>query len=390
MNNITNDTTDNTNYCLAYIRVSTQYQANDGVSIDMQKDKIEKYCKFKKITIRGFYIDEGISGRSMKGRENLLKCLNDLQKGDSLIVYSISRLARSLKDMIDISNIVNDKECYLTSATEPFNTSTAAGKLFFQIMGAFSEYESNIDSERVKHAMAEKKSRGEHQGKPRYGWKLKSVKGSGLVPDPTEQRIIRLMINLKFRKTIENKEWSYQDVTNMLNILEIKPRSGKYWMKSSVHAIITNIGKEVVTKGREYRKVDERRQYSRVTDKNINKDFMNIDDIDYNQDKYVDINEMETIKQSVSKIQSQPPQVKYEENENGEKIMVVKSCRREIERKKLLKKEIAKIRRGISFSKNLSDKSVLLKELNKLNKDLEETVYEEDEYEVDNYGNINI
>lgn len=377
-------------YALAYIRVSTQYQVNDGVSIDMQKDKIQKYCTYQRMKIKNFYVDEDVSGKSMKNRVELHKCLNDLTKGDTLIVYSISRLARSLKDMMDMFHTINSRGCFIVSTTEQFDTNSAAGKLFFQVIGAFAEYESNLDSERVKHAMAEKKSRGEHQGKPRYGWKLKSVKGSGLIPDQYEQKIIRLMLNLKFRKTLDNKEWSYQDVTNQLNVIGIKPRSGNYWMKSSVHAIITGIGKDVATKGRNYRQVDERRKYVRTTEKNINKDIITIDEKNADYISSVDIEEMEEIKKLVSSKMSQPPKVKYVEDENGDKIMEIIECRKEIERKKLVNQQINKLRTDIRRCKDSFKKSHMLKKLKDLSESLEDVVYTEDEYVIDDYGKIDI
>ena len=87
---------------IGYIRVSTQGQADEGVSLAAQRAKIEAWCSLNDAELVAVFEDAGISGASMNGREGLHAALKATTKGMALVTYSISRLARSTKDLLEI------------------------------------------------------------------------------------------------------------------------------------------------------------------------------------------------------------------------------------------------------------------------------------------------
>ena len=334
-----------------YVRVSTNYQAYDGISLDMQKTKIEAYAEYKSIPIEKIVVDEGISGRSAKKRKNLTDLIELLEEGDYFIVYSISRFSRSVKDTINMCSMIEERKASFVSVTESFDTSTAIGKLSFQMLASFSEYESNIDSERVKNAMNQKKLKGEHQGRPRYGWNLKSVKGSGLVPNEEEQKIIRLILELKSREKLNGDNWSYQNVADELNIRGIKPRSNGLWMKSSVFKIYKDAGIEIPTKGRPARESDNRRVYTRKDGTRVeydDKDTKNFNkELNERISKIMPLEsfEVDIIKSNTRMLE--PPQVKYVTNEENKKEAILVNNPKETTRKKVLESIIIEAKQKI-------------------------------------------
>lgn len=85
---------------VGYIRVSTEEQAREGVSLDNQRKRIEAFCVAKKWTLGRIYADEGVSGSSLK-REAVQELISDCKRGifDVVVIYKLDRLTRSVKDL---------------------------------------------------------------------------------------------------------------------------------------------------------------------------------------------------------------------------------------------------------------------------------------------------
>lgn len=94
---------------IIYLRVSTAGQVEDGVSLDAQESKARAWCELNDYPIKAVFTDAGISGKSAINRPELQNALADCGNGDALIVYSLSRLARSTKDTIEISELLAKK-----------------------------------------------------------------------------------------------------------------------------------------------------------------------------------------------------------------------------------------------------------------------------------------
>jgi site-specific DNA recombinase len=175
---------------IGYIRVSTEGQAVDGVSLDAQRAKIEAWASLNDYTLAAVHVDAGISGKGMDNRPGLQAALSDCRKGSALVVYSLSRLARSTKDTISISDRLAKTGADLVSLSEKIDTTTAAGKMVFRMLAVLAEFERDQISERTATAMQFKKTKGERVGAIPYGYDLGADEVK-LVANPAEQDVIR-------------------------------------------------------------------------------------------------------------------------------------------------------------------------------------------------------
>jgi DNA invertase Pin-like site-specific DNA recombinase len=139
---------------IGYARVSTLLQ-----NPDMQEDALQKAgCE-------RIYIDK-ISG-TVADRPQLMKVKEILRRGDTLTVWRLDRLGRSLKDLIEWMNYLDQEEIALKSLQESIDTSTATGRLVFHIFGAMAEFERNLIKERTEAGLAAARARGRVGGRPK-------------------------------------------------------------------------------------------------------------------------------------------------------------------------------------------------------------------------------
>ncbi len=113
-----------------------------------------------------------------------------------LIVYRLSRLARSTKDTIAIGERLDRAGADLVSLSEKLDTTSAAGKMVFRMMAVLAEFERDQVSERTATAMAHKKEKGERVGTIPFGFDL-SADGIALTKNPKEQAALELMSLLR-------------------------------------------------------------------------------------------------------------------------------------------------------------------------------------------------
>jgi DNA invertase Pin-like site-specific DNA recombinase len=111
--------------------------------------------------------EEKATGTSRKGRAELGTVLQFLREGDTLVVTRIDRLARSLDDLQGIVKILRDRGTNLLVTEQNVDTSTASGKAFFQMLGVFAEFETNIRRERQAEGIAKAKAKGVYKGRKR-------------------------------------------------------------------------------------------------------------------------------------------------------------------------------------------------------------------------------
>jgi DNA invertase Pin-like site-specific DNA recombinase len=181
---------------IGYIRVSTEGQATDGVSLDAQRAKIEAWAVLNDYELTAIHVDAGISGKGMANRPGLQDALADCRKGSALVVYSLSRLARSTKDTIEISERLAKSGADLVSLSEKIDTTSAAGKMVFRMMAVLAEFERDQISERTSTAMQFKKSKGELVGAVPYGFEL-AADGVNLMENAGEQVVIQQAREMK-------------------------------------------------------------------------------------------------------------------------------------------------------------------------------------------------
>lgn len=137
-----------------YARVSTAEQI-----LDRQLDMLSKYG------VDRIYSEKMTGTR--RDRPELQRMLTDLDKGDTVVVESLSRLGRSTKNLIELMELFNDKGVNLVSLKENINTTTPTGKLLFTLISAISQFERDCLAERTKEGLAAARARGRKGGRPK-------------------------------------------------------------------------------------------------------------------------------------------------------------------------------------------------------------------------------
>ena len=153
-----------TNRCVIYTRVSTDNQTTEN-----QLMELKRVVELKGLTIIDTFTDEGISGA--KGRDKRTG-FDNLIKGavkkefDTILVWSVDRLGRSLQDLVSFLNEIHSVGCDLYIHQSGIDTSTPSGKMMFQMCGVFAEFERGMIRERVISGQNRAKSQGKHIGRP--------------------------------------------------------------------------------------------------------------------------------------------------------------------------------------------------------------------------------
>lgn len=178
---------------LGYLRVSTEEQATEGLSLDAQAERIRAYCTASGLKLVELFRDEGISAANpLASRPAGSRLLAALDVGDAQAVVAV-KLDRLFRDAIDCLATVrswNERGIalhLLDLGGSAFNSASALGRFFLTVMAGAAEMERNLISERTRAALAYKRSKGEWLGAVPFGYRLE---GGVLVPDEREQELI--------------------------------------------------------------------------------------------------------------------------------------------------------------------------------------------------------
>lgn len=211
-----------------YIRVSTDEQALKGNSLNEQEERLRAYCHAMELEgeIETF-IDDGYSAGSMKrpALTRMLKMARE-KKLSMVVITKIDRLCRNLKDLLLLVDELDEIQCGFASAGERFDTSTAAGRMVLQILGAFAEFERGRNRERVRENMLSIVTNTDKAvSRPCFGY---NVVDSKYVINQEEAEVVRKMV-----------EWMLQGegahrVMRRLNDMGVKTKDGKSFTQLSV------------------------------------------------------------------------------------------------------------------------------------------------------------
>ena len=142
------------NYIFGYARVSTEAQ-----NLDRQLDALRKYG------VDHIY-NEKLTG-TKRDRPELVKMLDRITEGDTVVVESLSRLGRSTKDLIELTELFASRGVNFVSLKEAIDTSTPTGKLLFTLMSAIAQFERDVIADRTREGLNAARSRGRMGGRPR-------------------------------------------------------------------------------------------------------------------------------------------------------------------------------------------------------------------------------
>jgi site-specific DNA recombinase len=146
---------------VGYVRVSTEDQARDGVSMRAQQAKLEAYCLVKDWTLLKVIRDEGASAKHLKrpGLEALLSLVTSRQV-EAVIIYKLDRLTRSVSDLDKLVRLFDKAGVALVSLQESLDATTATGRLMMNLLASVSQWEREVIGERTRDALQHLKSQG--------------------------------------------------------------------------------------------------------------------------------------------------------------------------------------------------------------------------------------
>ena len=217
-----------------YARVSTAQQATSQLGLISQIKEMTSYSSRKhsgKAVM--LFTDEGVSGsKSLEQREGLFEAISLLKKGDTLLAYDMSRLARSTMVMVMLQEEVRKRGATIETVVGN-NEQTPEGILMRSILVSLAEYSRTSQNIRIKQALKLKKKAGYKLGSAPYGYKHNETR-TEYIEVEKEQEVVRMVEN--FIKNDSGKYGVYSRLTCYLNENNaIRRKSGK-WTQASVRA----------------------------------------------------------------------------------------------------------------------------------------------------------
>lgn len=215
---------------LGYVRVSTEEQAREGVSLDAQEAKLRQYCALYELELVAVIRDAGASAKTLD-RPGLRQALAALEAGEAegILVAKLDRLTRSVRDLGDLVDGFFASKFSLLSVADQIDTRTAGGRLVLNILASVSQWEREAIGERTSAALRHKISRGEHVGAPGLGAR---VEAGNLVADQDEAetvarihdlaaegrtlRAIASVLDQEGRRTKRGGKWAAETVRKVL------------------------------------------------------------------------------------------------------------------------------------------------------------------------------
>jgi site-specific DNA recombinase len=150
-----------------YCRVSSEEQAASGLGLESQESRCRAFCEAKGFEVAGVYVDAGVSGTvDPEKRPEAARMLRDAREGrlDAVVVLKLDRLARKAEHALRVTRELEAAGVGFSSVTEPFDTTSASGRLFFAMLASFAEFERDMIADRTRAALAAKRARGERLG----------------------------------------------------------------------------------------------------------------------------------------------------------------------------------------------------------------------------------
>ena len=216
----------------AYVRVSTDEQAEEGFSLAAQEERCRQFIESQEWSFDGIYRDDGYSAKDLR-RPAMQRLIADVKAKafDILVVYRLDRLVRSVMDLHHLIRLFDENGIKFKSVTEVFDTTSAMGRFFITLVGAMAEWERENLGERVRMGMERRAAEGKWNGSMTpYGYR---VEDGRLVVNPKEAKMVRRIFDLYKRHGLFK-------IANILNEEGIPSARGTTWHPNSVLYILQN------------------------------------------------------------------------------------------------------------------------------------------------------
>lgn len=225
---------------IGYVRVSTEEQAQDGVSLTIQRDRVTAYCELHGLDLVAIEADEGVSAKSLN-RPALKRALDRLRAGeaDGMVITKLDRLSRSVADWAAlIDGYFGERGGrHLASVGDSIDTRSAAGRLVLNVIMSVAQWEREKLSEQVGEAMAYLKRKGMSTGQVPYGMRLANPSDPDdgrLEIHPDEEPIRREIVAMRADGLSARK------IARLLTARGVptKTRKSETWEAGSVRSIL--------------------------------------------------------------------------------------------------------------------------------------------------------
>lgn len=220
---------------IGYVRVSTEEQAEEGVSLAAQRDRIIAYCEAHGLELLDILADEGISGKAFDNRPGAREAIEVAKRECcALIVVKLDRLSRSVIDTLQLIERAGEECWQLHSIEEHLDTETAAGRATVAIIAAIAQMTREQIGENTKRSLEQRRREGVYLGRAPYGWR--AVTGPGgvrtLEEDAGQQEGLARMLELA------RGGMSFAAIARTLNGEELKTAEGCEWSGKQVSRIV--------------------------------------------------------------------------------------------------------------------------------------------------------
>jgi len=215
----------------AYLRVSTDEQAESGLSLSHLREKIRALVGVYDWDLIEVIQDERTAkNMNWEGLQRILSLVRS-RKVQGVIVYKLDRLTRSQRDLLALLDVFNRFGVRLVSVCEQLDTESAAGRFFVGMLGLIAHWERETIGERTQAAMSQLRKNGKRFSRyAPYGWRYN---GDGeMVSVESEQETLNVIRNLSARG------FSLRKIVAELETLGRKPRNGKCWHPQVVSSIL--------------------------------------------------------------------------------------------------------------------------------------------------------
>ena len=217
---------------IGYVRVSTDKQADRGVSLEAQTEKIRAMAVVQGVELIEVIVDAAESAKSLK-RPGMFKLLAlvDARTVDTVIIAKLDRITRSVADLAELLKRFEKRGVSLVSVADSLDTRSAAGRLVLNIMVSVSQWEREAIGERTRDAMRHKKSNGQRVGTISYGYRL-AEDGLHLEADSVEQATLARIHDLR------DSGLTLAAIADQLNEQGIRTRRKGQWKLQYVAAAL--------------------------------------------------------------------------------------------------------------------------------------------------------
>lgn len=215
-----------------YIRVSTEEQAEEGYSLEAQRERLVAYCEAQGWDIADIYADRGHTGRKITTREEYKRMIAEKDNWDTILVLKMDRIHRNSKNFMIMMEDLERWDKKFTSMQEELDTSTSIGRFVVDMIQRIAQLESEQIGERTYMGMAQKAENGGLLGfNPPFGY---GIENNDLVTIDHEADVVRGIFN----SYVSGR--SMKEIAQELNGKGVLTRRGGHWTLYSIRQILHN------------------------------------------------------------------------------------------------------------------------------------------------------